>query len=325
MSVETQDTVGSGADALTSTTTTTYDSQRNVLSVTSPQGTVSYAYDNLGRLISTMIGPANAPTSITNYTYNQLGQLASVTVVEQNGVTLQTPEVTQYEYNLMGSLIEQDDPNGVVDRYAYNNMNELTQETEAGPGNSPIAEYQYTYRADGLKATETDDFWFANNGQNVEVTNTINYSYDALDRLTDEAFSTTAEQILGYDSTLPSNVRQWETFNDEYTYDLDSNMTGEVTQEQNGTTETTSSTYDANDRLVEQVEATSGGTSGSSNTTTEYTYNDTEQTSETVISGTPSSPGTIQSSLEYQYNLQGQMSGARRRPTPMAPSHKLSS
>jgi YD repeat-containing protein len=177
----------------------------------------------------------------------------------------------------MGRLIQQDDPNGVVDQYTYNNMNELTQDTETGAGNSPIAEYDYTYRADGKVATETDDFWFANNGQNVEVTNTIMYSYDALDRLTDEAFSTTAEQILGYDSNLPSNVQQWESFNDEYFYDLDSNMVGEVTQEQNGTTETTASTYDANDRLVQQVKTISGGTNGSSTTTTEYTYNDTGQ------------------------------------------------
>ncbi len=192
-------------------------------------------------------------------------------------------------------------------------MNELTQETETGPGDTAIAQYAYTYRADGLKATETDDFWFANPpqaDQNVEVTNNISDTYDALDRLIDEAFTTNAEQILGYDSTLPSNVQQWENLNDEYTYDLDSNMVGEVTQQQDGTTETTTSTYDANDRLVEQVETTSAGTSGSSTTTTEYTYNDTEQTSETAISGTPSSPGTIQSSQQYQYNLQGQMSGA---------------
>ena len=214
--VETQDTVGSGSSAVTSTTTTTYDSQGNVLSVTSPQGTISYAYDNFGRLISTMIGPANAPTSVTNYTYNQLGQLWEVTVVEQNGIMLSTPEVTKYEYNLMGSLIEQDDPNGVVDQYSYDNMNQLTNETETGPSNTPIAEYDYTYRKDGLKATETDDFWFANNGQNVEVTNSISYTYDALDRLIDEAFTTNAEQILGYDSTLPSTVQQWERFNDEY-------------------------------------------------------------------------------------------------------------
>jgi hypothetical protein len=32
-------------------------------------------------------------------------------------------------------------------------------------------------------AAETDDFWFASNGQNVEVTNNITYTYDALDRL----------------------------------------------------------------------------------------------------------------------------------------------
>lgn len=108
-----------------------------------------YSYGVYGRLASTMIGPANAPTSTTTYTYNQLGQLEKVTVTEQNGVNLSTPEVTRYEYDLGGKLVQQTDPNGVVDQYTYNNVNELTEETETGPGNAPIAEYQYSYRPDG--------------------------------------------------------------------------------------------------------------------------------------------------------------------------------
>jgi YD repeat-containing protein len=79
-----------------------------------------------------------------------------VQVTEQNGVNLSTPEVTAYEYNLEGNVIQQTDPNGVVDQYAYNNMNELSEETETGPGNSAIGEYLYSYRLDGLKATERD-------------------------------------------------------------------------------------------------------------------------------------------------------------------------
>ncbi len=157
--------------------------------------------------------PASAPACETDYTYNALGQLATVTVVEQNGIILSTPQTTKYEYNLEGTLIEEDLPNGIVDQFTFDNMNRLIKETEDGPGNSPIAEYDYTYRADGLEATETDDFWFANNGQNVEVTNNITYTYDALDRLIDEAFVTNAEQILGLDASLPSDVRQWESFN----------------------------------------------------------------------------------------------------------------
>lgn len=254
--IEAQDTVGSGFSAVTSTTTTTYDSQGNVLSVTSPQGTLSYAYDVYGRLISTMIGHSNAPTSTTNYTYNQLGQLAEVQITEQNGVTLPTPQTTTYEYDLEGSLIQQNDPNGVVDQYTYNSMSELTEEAEFGPVSAPIAEYLYSYRADGKVATETDHFWFANNAQNVEITNSISSTYDALDRLIDEAFTTNANAILG-DATLPANVQQWESFNDEYSYDLDSNMIGEVTQEQDGTTQSTNATYDADDRLLQQVETTS--------------------------------------------------------------------
>ena len=52
-----------------------------------------------------------------------------------------------------------------------------------------------------------------------------------LDRL-EQILSTNAEEVLGYDSSLPSNVQQWQSFNDEYSYDLAGNMVGEVTQEQ---------------------------------------------------------------------------------------------
>ncbi len=117
-----------------------------------------------------------------------------------------------------------------MDQFTYNNVNQLTKETEDGPGNTPISEYDYTYRPDGLEATATEDFWFADNGQNVEVTNNISYTYDALDRLTDEAFVTNAEQILGLDPSLPSDVRQWESFNDQYFYDLDSNQVEKTTE-----------------------------------------------------------------------------------------------
>ncbi len=197
-------------------------------------------------------------------------------------------------------------PNGVVDQFTYNNVNQLTKETEDGPGNTPISEYDYTYRPDGLEATATEDFWFADNGQNVEVTNNIAYTYDALDRLTDEAFVTNAERILGLDPSLPSDVRQWESFNDQYFYDLDSNQV-EKTTELAGTQtpdETITSTYDANDRLLQQVDTTASGS-----TTTNFSYDNTEQTAETVYSGTPSALGTIQSSQQCQYDLQGRMTG----------------
>jgi hypothetical protein len=158
----------------------------------------------------------------------------------------------------------------------------------------------------GRQATATEDFWFAHNGQNVEVTNNITYSYDALNRLIDEAFVTNADAILGLDQGLPSDVRQWESFNDQYFYDLDSNQVEKTTELAGAQTpdETITSTYDANDRLLQQVDTTASGS-----TTTEYSYDNTEQTAETIYSGTPSTLGTIQSSQQYQYDLQGRMSG----------------
>ena len=167
------------------------------------------------------------------------------------------------------------------------------KETETGPGNTPIAEYDYTYRPDGLKATETDDFWFANNGQNVEVTNTHLLHLRRAgppdrrslrhQRRTDPGLSTRA---------LPSDVRQWDNFNDRvHVRPRQQHGPEDRVRRRNKTAdETINSTYDANDRLLEQVDTTSAERAAR-HTTTEYTYNDTEQTSETVNSGTPSSPG----------------------------------
>jgi RHS repeat-associated protein len=257
-----------------------------------------------GLTITGQQGPTLA--SETDYAYDALGRLATVTAVEQNGVMLATPQTTTYENDLEGNLIEEDLPNGVVDQFTYNTMNRLTEETENGPGSTPIAEYDYTYRADGLKATASEDFWFANNGQQVEVTNNISYTYDALNRLIDEAFVTNADAILGLDSGLPSDVRQWESFNDQYTYDLDSNQVEKSIELAGHQTpdETIASSYDVNDRILQQVDTTASGS-----TTTNFSYNNTEQTSQSVYSGTSIALGTIQSSQDYQYDLQGRTSG----------------
>ena len=189
-------------------------------------------------------------------------------------------------------------------------MNELTQETETGPGNTPIAEYDYTYRADGSRRPKPTTSGSPTTDQNVEVTNNISYTYDALDRLIDEAFSTTPNRSSA--TTPPSRATSSSGRASTIVHlrpRQQHSRRGDPGTGRNH--QTTTSTYDANDRLFQQVETTSGGTSGSSTTTTEYTYNDTEQTSETAISGTPSSPGTTQSSQQYQYNLQGQMSAPR--------------
>ncbi len=304
--VEVDDIMGSGLNAVTSVTTTIYDSQGNVLAVTSPQGTVSYAYDNLGRLVKTMTGQGPTLASETDYGSDALGRLATVTVVEQNGVVLGTPQTTNDEHDLQGNLIEEDLPDGVVNYFQYNNLNQLTKGTQNGAGNAPIAEYDYTYRPDGRQATATEDFWFTNNGQNVEVTNTVAYSYDALNRLIDEDFVTNADALLGLDPGLPSDVRQWESFSDQYTYDLDSNQVAKTIEVAGHQTpdETITSSYDTNDRILQQVDTTASGS-----TTTNFSYNNTEQTGQSVYSGTPSALGAIQSSQQYQYDLQGRTSG----------------
>ena len=201
----------------------------------------------------------------------------------------------------------------MVDQYTYNNMNEPTKETETGPGNTPIAQYHYTYRKDGLTATETDYFWFAKQWPECRGHKQYSsYSYDALDRLTDEAFVTMQRDPGLLRHICPATCGNGQASTTSTRYDLDSNPVQKTTEFGSDTTvdETVTSTYNADDQLLEQVDTTTGGPGTPGSVTTQYTYNDTEQTSEAATSGTPSSRGTVQSSQEYQYDLQGQMSGA---------------
>jgi len=50
----------------------------------------------------------------TKYGYDGEGRLTTVTVTEQNGVVLSSPEVTTYSYDLDNNLISTTLPNGVT-------------------------------------------------------------------------------------------------------------------------------------------------------------------------------------------------------------------
>ena len=280
--VETKDASG--------TTTDAYNSQGQLTQVNSPEGVVNYVYDNLGRHVETFTSAtANATTPVDEfqYTYNALGQLASVSVVERNGVMLATPEMTTYEYDLLGNLIQQTAPNGVVTTYAYDSMNRVLSMTDTAANGTPIEELEYTYRADGLKTGEIDTLWQIG----TREVSTYSWSYDADDRLTQEVYTS-------YNSSL--------SYTDSYTYDLDGNRVGEV-QITASETETTADTYDADDRLISEVAT---GATGATTTTYQYGGSGNPGTEQTEVTVTDTSTGDIQEAENYTYNLQGMTSGA---------------
>jgi YD repeat-containing protein len=144
-----------------SLTTYEYNNRQQLERITSPEGTISYTFDNLGRKTATIVGTVNNPQRITSYTYDSLGRLA--TVVEDLTTTATGDELhTGYHYNLIGNLSRTDLPNGVYAVNVYDNMNRLDVLTHYRSDNTPLSQFDYTTRADGKRTSAQETFWTTN-------------------------------------------------------------------------------------------------------------------------------------------------------------------
>lgn len=138
-----------------------------------------------------------------------------------------------------------------------------------------------------------EKFWVDTGSGVEEVTNTVAWEYDELNRLIDEIFVTDADDLLDPVS-LPEGTRAWTDYADHYTYDLTGNRLEKTTDLGNDTSidEAITYEYDSNDRLLQEVKDVASGT----DTTTQYSFDRTQQTSKEVYEGLPGSLGDIQSS-----------------------------
>ncbi len=219
------------------------------------------------------------PLRIISYTYDELGRLQSMHDDLMPGATNDTILATNYQYNLQGYLVTTVSPNGVTDVDSYNNMNQLVSLTEYAPNSSTtkVAEYDYTLRADGSDAGLAETFWTTAG----MLENTYTWTYDALDRLV-------SENLAFSDSS--------QSYQASYQYDLVGNRLTytKVVSANLALDETVTSSYDANDRLLEDV-STLG-------TTITYGYQHTEQTSQVVTNANGSMHRTY-----FSYDLQGNL------------------
>lgn len=94
--------------------------QMSTKQVEAPAKAVNCEYDDLGRMTGTY-----TDNTETGYTYDQVGRLKTVGVYERNNVTLATPEITTYTYDLVGNLDLVEQSNGVVADYQYDALNRL--------------------------------------------------------------------------------------------------------------------------------------------------------------------------------------------------------
>jgi RHS repeat-associated protein len=152
------------------TTTYVYDLRDRLATKATPQGTLTYTYDQTGDLAS--IRSSNTGGTSVNYTHNALNRLATVTDNRlANGVTT-------YAYDSVGNLGNFAYPNGVKHAYTYNTLNRLTNLAVADQTSSTLASYGYTLGPTGNR-TAVAEF----GGRHVD------YTYDSLYRLTVETIT----------------------------------------------------------------------------------------------------------------------------------------
>ena len=287
-----------------------YDSNNNVLQESGPSGTINYVYNQATqRHTETWTGTdyANAASDIV-YGYNNMGELASVTVLKINGqtpaavasstlynaiggtstITTTLPN-TVYQYDLGGRLTSTfDSATGITTTYTYKpNTNYVSTEAVTNAAGTTLASYTYSYRAEGLK-TGAVEYSLNSNGGSDTVT--LTWNYDALDRLIQEV------SVDAGNPGAPGN------YTDKYSYDLNSNRTGETIENGSGTvTDTVTSTYNANDELTQTVDASTG--------TTTYGYDNNG--SQISVTHTPNGTTTPDSTTTNEYDLKGQLAGSQ--------------
>lgn len=216
----------------------TYDARNRLASKEMPFGTLSYSYDDGGHLLTTRSSNPNGVS--VDYGYNALNQLATV---KDNNLLALNGGVTSYSYDSVGNVQSARYPNGVSTSYGYTTLNRLHTIT-VGTTASTLASYSYTLAAAGNRTSVSEL-----GGR------TVNYSYDASYRLTNETITNDSHGINGTIS---------------YVYDRVGNRLTRTSSVATVTSQT--STYDANDGLASESYDNNGNTTSASGNNLGYDF-----------------------------------------------------
>jgi RHS repeat-associated protein len=213
-------------------TTWHYDLRERLESKETPNGTLTYAYDDAQNIASVTSSNANGVSA--NYTYDASNRLDTAT-------DNRTAGTTTYRYDDVGNLADYTYPNGVKHGYTYNALNRLTNLSVA-KGVNALAGYTYTLGAAGNRTGVT------------EVSGrTVGYGYDNLYRLVSETIAgATPNGTIGYGYDAVGN-RLSRT----------STVAGVPSQ---------APTYDNNDRLNSDTSDNNGNTTGSDGSVYSYDF-----------------------------------------------------
>lgn len=189
------------SDSLGRTVTRFIDDAGRVLSIRNPLGQVTrYEYDALNQIKKV----TDSQGGVTAFTYDGNGNLLTVKDARNN--------VTTYTYNNMDRLISRKDALLRTQSYVYDGVGNLTKFTDR---RGKVANYTY----DSLNRTTFAGFGAVTQGQTTTYESTINYTYDAGDRLTQSVDSVSGTITFGYNNLdrLTSQTTPQGTVS--YTYD----------------------------------------------------------------------------------------------------------
>ena len=219
----------------------TYDVVGKVLQVNDPTGTYGFAYDNMGRLISTTTQYAflSGSTFTNSYTYDAASNRTSLTAPDGsistygydtlnrlNGLANSWAGSFGFAYDALGRRTQLMRPNGVKTNYSYDSLSHLLSVLHQA-GVNTLDGASYTYDPAGNRTAKT----------NYLNATTSNYAYDALYELTQVTQGASTTESYSYDAVgnrLSSSGVPNYSYNSSN--ELTSNSTGSYTYDANGNT-----------------------------------------------------------------------------------------
>ncbi|MFO1459481.1 MAG: VWA domain-containing protein [Verrucomicrobiota bacterium] len=242
----------------TGLTTWTYDSRKRLQSKATPQGTLSYSYNDNSQVQS--VASSNNRGSQIGYTYDEIGRLAVVTETH-DGVSYPTV----HRYDGLGRLTEVDSRNSVNTStylkhvFTYNNRGQM-RGVELRNNSATLASFNYTLGPAGQRYSLTADFPGVGG-------RTSTYSYDPLYRLEREIVTGVVGNVgtVTYDGS--------DGYSDPTGFDAVGNRRSR-TSTIAGVAGVAGVTYDSRDRISTQTFDDNGNTISAGGRTFTYDFRD---------------------------------------------------
>ena len=258
----------------TPTVTFTYTATGQRATMSDAGGVTVYRYNSRDWLTNKTWTPAGQTSSLTlNYNYDSHGDVTAIQSSTPGGAAVSYGYdalnrlsvvndanvgcCTEYGYDAVGNLQSQSYPNGISTAYQYDLLNRLTNLTTLNGQSGLVAKYGYTVAPMGERLTAAENVVLTN------VVHTINriYTYDATYRLVDESLSATVPLSLPPSANIGYGLD-----------DVGNRLSRNSTLNQLAST---TSSYDANDRLTSDTYDANGNTTGGHVTTGVSSVTDT--------------------------------------------------